>query len=101
MVQYYFDKEEHEFEVTPHGNCKGGGVPFKQTTHSLRGKIAAFVQSDKSAKARQKINESMGGLLAAPSSATVPRNNKQMANYHARSASIKELHFVGKMNLGQ
>lgn len=79
-MEYYFQGEEHTFEIQPHGNSKGNQA-FIPTTFST--KVALQEKASKLNSPRMVINEvseSVGGLLGASSESALPRNIKQVYN---------------------
>ena len=84
IVQYLFDKEEHDFEVSCHGNSKRG-ASYKQTSKSVRESLQESLSQNMPKQAIYKVGVSVGGRLAAKSSSSLPRNYKQAVNMKCNS----------------
>ena len=92
LVQYYFDVDDHSFLVKGHGNQKAKesstGMPYKQTAKSVRDTLK---QTSKQCPAKEAMHQATcqtGGILNAGSSASVPRNYRQVANFrHQQKAA--------------
>ena len=93
IVQYFFDRDEHPFNVTAHRNAKKTTAPYKQTAKSVREHLSTALLNKKPKEALYEVSSSVGGRLAAKSSSSLPRNYKQAVNM--RSAMKSQQSFCG------
>ena len=63
FVQYYFDRNEHELAVKPHGNSKKENKPFTRTQPSTMSLLKEEVKKKCPKKALRVVENVKGGLL--------------------------------------
>lgn len=89
LVHYYFEGEPRKFAVTAHGNRKAGSAPlppYTRTKESTKSRLTQNISEGKNnpKKALFKTIKETGGVCAAESSSSLPRNVRQAKHIKQR-----------------
>lgn len=81
FVQYYFDGEEKDIIVSPHGNQKHEEYPYHRTRETVKKRIKECVANDGKPKdVFHTIIEEQGGIEKVQNGNFLPRNRQQIKN---------------------
>ncbi len=90
FVQYYFDRNEHEIIIKPHGKSLKNKKPFTTTQPSTIQLLKDGIKEKCPKKVIHDVESIKGGVIEASTSCELPRNRRQVYNIKHCESMKKE-----------